>query len=145
MSSDNVVQITARPVQSDAPQKGHGLQLHRPVAMISNRPVMPDELEVVETITVAGVRPIAASHLQLFDSFLNGRPISASNLRVQEMLPGNRPIFASDFHSVESLALVGNRPVMASSPELMEGSTLPGGRPIASNDNVDPEPDALMG
>ncbi len=142
MSSDNVVKITARPVQED--QKGE-MQLHQPTTMIWNRPVMPSEIDVKETIAVAGVRPIEASHLELFGSFLNGRPISASHLQVAEMLPGNRPIFVSEFQMVEDMTLPGERPIMASNPQLLQASVLPGGRPIAPNDIIDPEPATLMG
>lgn len=145
MSSDNVVKITARPVQADAQSAEAAIQLHQPVSMIWNRPVMPSDIEVAGTMTVAGVRPIAASHLELFGSFLNGRPISASSLKVQEMLPGNRPIFASEFRMVEGPMLLGDRPIMVSDPQLLHGSMLPGNRPIAPNDTVDPEPAALMG
>ncbi|MFM7449540.1 MAG: hypothetical protein ACKO24_13205 [Leptolyngbyaceae cyanobacterium] len=142
MPSDNVVKITARPVQEE--QKGE-MQLHQPTTMVWNRPVMPSEIEVKETIVVAGVRPIEASHLALFGSFLNGRPIAASPIQVAEMLPGDRPIFVSEFHMVEGLTLPGERPVMVSDPQLMQASVLPGGRPIASNDIIDPEPATLMG
>ncbi len=144
MSTDNVVKITARPVQSESKAEG-AIQLHQPISMVWNRPVMPSEIKVAETMTVAGVRPIAASDMDVFATYLNGRPIMASSLRVQEMLPGGRPIFVSDFPMVEGAILPGDRPIMASNPELLEASVLPGGRPIASNDIVDPEPSVLMG
>lgn len=145
MSSDNVVQITARPVPPESAHPNSAIQLHQPVAMAGNRPVMPSDLEVVSTMTVAGVRPVVASHLELFGSFLNGRPIAASPLKVCEMLPGGRPIFVSEFKMVEGALLPGDRPVMISDPQLLQASTLPGGRPIASNEIVDPEPATLMG
>lgn len=141
MSSD-VVPIDPQPAQTDGKQGA--IQLHEPVLMVSNRPVMPSDIEVAETITVAGVRPIAASHLHLAGSFLNGRPIESSALKVQATLPGDRPIFMSDFKEVEGGALLpGHRPIMASDPKLLHGSALPGGRPIASNEIDDPI--ALMG
>lgn len=140
MSSENVVKINARPVQEES-QLG-GIQLHQPGSLTSDRPVMPSDIEVTGTMTVAGVRPIAASHLALAGSFLNGRPIAASNLKVQEMLPGGRPIFVSEFRAVEGM-LMGDRPILASDPKLMEASMLPGGRPIASNEIDDPE--SIMG
>lgn len=143
MSPENVVEISARPVPAEGPL--NAIQLRQPVAMVMDRPVMPSEIEVAETITAAGVRPIAASHLQLAGSFLNGRPIEATSLVVHEMLPGSRPIFASDFKAVEGLTLLNNRPIMASDPMLMSSSMLPGGRPIASNDTVDPDAATLMG
>jgi len=143
MAADKVVKITARPVQENA-QEG-ALQLSQPTAMVWNRPVMPSDIEVKETLTVAGVRPIAASNLELFGSFLNGRPIFASHLHVCDMLPGNSPIFESEFKMVEGALLPGHRPIMVSHPELLAASMLPGNRPIASNDIEDPEPAVLMG
>ncbi|MBF2025352.1 MAG: hypothetical protein IGS48_01110 [Oscillatoriales cyanobacterium C42_A2020_001] len=145
MSTDNVVQITTRPAQVDETQKQATLELSQPSLMVWNRPVMPSDIEVAETISVAGVRPIAASHLVLAGSFLNGRPIEASRLTVREMLPGDRPIFDSEFKMVEGMLLPGNRPIMASDPGLLAASVLPGNRPIASNETVDPEPAVLMG
>ncbi|MDX2239557.1 MAG: hypothetical protein NW224_02630 [Leptolyngbyaceae cyanobacterium bins.302] len=140
MATDNVTKIDVRPSQSEE----GAIALSQPVSMIWNRPVMPSEIEVAETMSVAGVRPIAASHLELAGSFLNGRPIEASHLKVHEML-GNSPIFESEFKMVEGAMLPGNRPILASSPELLAGSMLPGNRPIASNETVDPEPAVLMG
>lgn len=143
MSTDNVVQITTRPVQEGGSDRS-SIALHHPVTMIGDRPVMPSEIEVAETISVAGVRPIAVSHLELAGSFLNGRPIEASAVRVLDMLPGDRPILDSGFKVVEGALLPGNRPIMASPHELLEASMLPGNRPIAPNDD-DPEPAILMG
>jgi hypothetical protein len=144
MSTDNVVQITARPVQSENGSKS-AIDLHQPSHLVWNRPVMPSEIEIAETLSVAGVRPIAVSHLELAGSFLNGRPIEASHLKVQNLLPGDRPIFDSGFKSVEGALLPGNRPIMVSDASLLEASILPGNRPIASNDTVDPESAVLMG
>jgi len=145
MSNDNVVQITARPAQVDETQKQSAIELSQPSLMVWNRPVMPSDIEVAETMSVAGIRPIAASHLALAGSFLNGRPIEASTLTVREMLPGDRPIFDSEFKMVEGAILPGNRPIMASDPSLLAASVLPGNRPIASNEIIDPEPAVLMG
>jgi hypothetical protein len=141
MSTDGVVKITARPAQAEE----GAIALSEPVNMVWNRPVMPSDIEVAETMSVAGVRPIAVSHLELAGSFLNGRPIESSGLKVRDMLPGDRPIFVSDFHMMEGAMLPGNRPIQASRPELMEASVLPGNRPIFSNEVIDPEPSTLMG
>lgn len=141
MSTDSVVKITARPAQSEE----GAIALTQPTSMVWNRPVMPSEIEVAETMSVAGVRPIAVSHLELAGSFLNGRPIEASALKVRDMLPGDRPIFGSEFKMVDGALLPGNRPILASSPELLAASVLPGNRPIASNEIIDPEPAVLMG
>lgn len=146
MATDNVVQITARPIQADAQAQQGAIALHQSsYSMVWNRPVMPSDIQVSDTITVAGVRPIAASNLQIADSFLNGRPIAASSLKVWEMLPGDRPVFASEIKMVDGIELPGHRPIMASDPILLQGSMLPGNRPIASNEIVDPEPAVLMG
>jgi hypothetical protein len=144
MSTDNVVQITTRPVQ-DGAAKGGAIDVHQVVSMVGDRPIMVSDIEVAETITVAGVRPIAVSHLELAGSYLNGRPIEASPVKVLNMLPGDRPILDSGFKTVEGAILPGNRPIMASSLSLLEASMLPGNRPIASNNDVDPEPAVLMG
>lgn len=145
MSTDNVVQVTPRPAQNDANQKQTAIELHQPTSMVWNRPVMPSDIEIAETISEAGIRPIAVSHLALAGSFLNGRPIEASSLTVREMLPGDRPVFSSEFKMVEGTMLPGNRPIMASNPDLLEGAMILGNRPIASNEIVDPEPAVLMG
>jgi hypothetical protein len=95
-------------------------------------------------LEIAGTRPIASSHLEIYATILNNRPISASHQHiVSYALPGHRPVFANEMAIREDLTLPGGRPVMVSDPKLMEASGLPGGRPIASNDTVEGE--ALMG
>jgi hypothetical protein len=102
------------------------------------------EIEIAETYSEAGIRPISVSHLEVFGTILNGRPIAASHLHVMDYsLPGQRPVFASDMIIRDALTLPGGRPVIASDPHLMEASLLPGGRPIASNEIDDSE--TLMG
>lgn len=102
------------------------------------------EIEVAESFTSAGVRPIAASHMEIFATILNDRPIMASHLKVLDYsLPGGRPIFASDMIIRDDLTLPGGRPIIASDPRLLEASLITGGRPIAPNDIGDGEP--LMG
>ncbi len=142
MSTESVVKVTER---SAADEKQGAIALSQPSLMVWNRPVMPSEFEIAETISDAGLRPIEVSHLELAGSFLNGRPIEASHLKVQGMLPGNRPVFDSPFRMVDGALLPGNRPIMASDPSLLAASLLPGNRPIASNENVDPVPAILMG
>jgi len=142
MSTD-VTTVTPQPEPS--PEKEGAIALSQPSLTVWNRPVMPSEFEVAETISVAGIRPIAVSHLALAGSFLNGRPIEASVLKVHEMLPGARPIFESNFKIMENGMLPGNRPILASSPQLLHAAMLLGNRPIASNETVDPEPTVLMG
>jgi hypothetical protein len=102
------------------------------------------EIEIAESFTSAGLRPIGASHLEIFGMILNNRPITASHLHVLDYsLPGGRPIFASDIVVCDDLTLPGGRPIVASDPSLLEASMITGGRPIASNDIDDSE--ALMG
>jgi hypothetical protein len=139
--SGEVIEVTPKPAKGRATKKAE-IQLHQPMGSIFNRPVMPSDIEVVSTMTVAGDRPVVASHLELFGSFLNGRPIESSSVKVFEML-GDRPVFESGFQIVDDGGLPGGRPIMASRPELLEASVLPGGRPIASNDIDDPV--TLMG
>lgn len=102
------------------------------------------EIEVAESFTSAGIRPIAASHMDIYATLLNNRPIMASSLQVVEYaIPGNRPVFASDLVVRDDLTLPGGRPIMASDPALLEASLMMGGRPIASNEIDDSE--TLMG
>jgi|GEM_PF-1246652 hypothetical protein len=114
------------------------------VGSIWLRPVGPSQIEVVETISDAGLRPIAASHMEIYGTILNNRPIMASHIQLSETsLPGGRPIFMSDIVIREDLTLPGGRPVFASSARLMDAKILPGGRPIAANEEDDAE--LLMG
>lgn len=117
------------------PEHEHGLIVHAQGS---------EEIEIAETFTSAGLRPIGASHLDIAGFILNNRPIMASHLHVLEYsLPGGRPIFASDIIVRDDLTLPGGRPIVASDPHLMESGMITGGRPIASNEIDDGE--ALMG
>ncbi len=129
--SGEVIDVSPKPAKGRT--KKAEIQLHQPMGSVLNRPVMPSELEVVGMMTVAGDRPVVASHLELFGSFLNGRPIEASHEKIFEML-GDRPVFESAIKMVDDGGMAGGRPIMASNPDLLEASLLPGGRPIASND-----------
>lgn len=96
------------------------------------------ELEVAESYSEAGVRPIEVSHLEVYGMILNNRPVSASHLQVVEYV-GSRPIFASELVICDDLTLPGGRPIVASDPRLMDANLITGGRPIASNDIGDGE------
>jgi hypothetical protein len=144
MTTDKVVQISARPVQSDTQQPQGAIELHQPTSIIRNLPAMSSEFEVKGSLTIAGDRPISASGLAIYGSYLNGRPISASNLKIYEMLPGNRPVFESSFKTIGALHH-GERPIMVSDPQLMTATMLLGNRPIASNEIGSPESPVLMG
>lgn len=134
--SGEVIDVSPKPAAKGRTKKAE-IQLHQPMGSVLNRPVMPSDLEVVGMMTMAGDRPVEASHLELFGSFLNGRPIESSHVKIFEML-GDRPVFESSIKMIDDGGLPGGRPIMASSAALMESSVLPGGRPIASNDIDDP-------
>lgn len=91
------------------------------------------ELEVAESYSEAGIRPIEASHLEVYGTIMNNRPVEVSHLQVIEYI-GNRPIFASELVVCDDLTLPGGRPIVASDPHLMNSHQITGGRPIASND-----------
>jgi hypothetical protein len=126
-----------------APKEG-AIQVSAPLAL-GERPIGQGGLEVVESYSEAGLRPIGASHLDIYGMILNNRPIMASHLKVLDTnaLADHRPIFASDLVMRDDLTLPGGRPIMASDPDLLAAQLLPGGRPIASNDIDDAE--TLMG
>lgn len=132
------------PVKDEKQAESSAIEVS-PMGSIWNRPIAPAEVDVVESISVAGVRPIAASNMEIYGTILNNRPIMASNIRVAEhnVLADRRPIFCSDLVFRDDLTLPGGRPIVASDPRLLEASLLPGGRPIASNEIDDPE--TLMG
>ena len=108
------------------------------------RPVTPNALNFVGMISSAGDRPIGASTVVVFSTYLNGRPIEASSLKLFEMLPGDRPVFANEVSYVEGTA-DGGRPIMISPAGLMNAGEAMGSRPIFSNDIVDPDSASLMG
>lgn len=138
---EEAVKVEPKPVKAKAP-KGEIVR-KSPSLSIWDRPVMPDQFEIIGTLQMAGERPVAASVMTVFDTYLNGRPIESSSLKLYDELPGSSPIFFSDFHSVEGLDLPGGRPVMASPAGLMASEKLPGDRPIFSNE-ID-NPYELMG
>jgi hypothetical protein len=135
------MELAQKPEAKSAPAK-HEIQLSK-AGQVADRFVAPDDMEIAETYSEAGIRPIGVSHLEVFGTILNGRPISASHLHVMEYAPGQRPVFANEVSYREDLTLPGGRPVITSDPHLMEASSLPGGRPIASNAIDDSE--NLMG
>lgn len=108
------------------------------------RPVTPNVIDFVGMISCAGDRPIGASGLVIFGTYLNGRPIEASSLKLFEMLPGDRPVFSDEVHYVPGTA-DGGRPIMISPDGLMNAGEMMGSRPTFSNDIVDPNPATLMG
>jgi hypothetical protein len=143
MSQEETVKVDPKPVKAKVEEKKAAVAPQCTSLSIWDRPVMPSEVEVVGTLQMAGPRPVAASHLGVFATILNGRPIETSSLQVFEQLPGGSPIFLSEFHAVEGLDLPGGRPVMASEPGLMQAAMLPGSRPIFSNEIDDSS--TLMG
>jgi hypothetical protein len=135
------MELAQKPEAKSTPAKTE-IQLSK-AGRITDRPVAPDDMEIAETYSEAGIRPIGVSHLEVFGTILNGRPIAASHLQVLDYAPGQRPVFANEVTYREDLTLPGGRPVVTSDPSLMETSLLPGGRPIASNAIDDSE--NLMG
>lgn len=124
----SVQEPASKPAKRPAPQMAIS-------GSIFDRPVAPSEIEVYEEFSVAGLRPIAASHMSIYGTILNGRPIMASDIQVLDVaFPGQRPVFASDVEVRDDLTLPGGRPIVASDVRLLEAEILPGGRPIASND-----------
>lgn len=108
------------------------------------RPVTPNAMNFVGMISSAGDRPIGASTVVVFGTYLNGRPIEASSLKLFEMLPGDRPVFSDEVNYVPGTA-DGGRPIMISPAGLMNAGEVMGSRPIFSNDIVDPNSATLMG
>lgn len=143
-SADTKATESALSVKGKAAPKDGAIQVSTP-ASLSDRPVGPGAIEVSESFTSAGLRPIATSHLDIYGTILNNRPIMASPLKVLDTtaLADHRPIFASDLVMRDDLTLPGGRPILASDPDLLNAQLLPGGRPIASNDIDDAE--TLMG
>ncbi len=137
--SPEVIDVTPEEAES----KERAIQLHRqPSLSIWNRPIMPDDMEVVGTIQSAGIRPIAASHLEIYGTLMGGRPIEANALKVADMV-GDSPIFYNDVQMIEGDNGIFGRPIMVSDPALMNAAEGFGSRPIASNQIDDPR--ALMG
>jgi len=139
---ENVTKTDAKgPSALAVAKEGANIQ---PSGSIWNRPVGPAQIEVMESISVAGVRPIAASHMEIFGTILNDRPIMASQIQVADTtIPGGRPIFTSEIVVRDDLTLPGGRPIFASDIRLMDAPLLPGNRPIADNELEDSE--LLMG
>ena len=108
------------------------------------RPVTHNAVKFVGMFSSAGDRPIGASDLVIFGTYLNGRPIESSSLKLFEMLPGDRPVFSDEVSYVPGTA-DGGRPIMLSPDGLMGAKEVIGNRPICSNDIVDPDPAILMG
>jgi hypothetical protein len=143
----------------DGPAKAGKLELAqkpKPVDELAQKPKPADgqaetglalrddsgDIEVAESFTAAGLRPIAASHLDVYGTIMNNRPVMASHLRVVEYA-GNRPIFANDVTFRDDLSLPGGRPIAASDPKLLQASQIMNARPIASNEIDDNR--SLMG
>lgn len=98
-------------------------------------------------LTVAGVRPIASSDLQIAETVaISGiRPIGTSSLQVVETMNimGIRPIGANTFEVVDSINLSGLRPIGSSALVVSDSYSIMGNRPVASN--VTDDSDSLMG
>ncbi|WP_066423744.1 hypothetical protein [Anabaena sp. 4-3] len=106
-----------------------------------------DKKEVVGTLAVAGVRPIAGSDLHVAEtmSVAGLRPIGTSSLQVVETMNvmGIRPIAANTIQVVDSINLSGIRPIASSSLVISSNYSIMGNRPVASN--IIDDSDSLMG
>jgi hypothetical protein len=106
-----------------------------------------DKQEVVGTLAVAGVRPIAGSDLEVSQtvSIAGLRPIGISHLQVVDTMNvmGIRPIGANTIHVVDSINLSGIRPIASSALVVSSSYSVMGNRPVASNTTDDS--DSLMG
>ncbi|MGB3613081.1 MAG: hypothetical protein WBA10_04745 [Elainellaceae cyanobacterium] len=140
----------APPETNGAPESakssnGHAIELKGSRAL-AGRPIGHDDnVEIVDTMSFSGIRPIGASHLDIYDTMMGGRPIEANHLAIvhSDTLPGHRPVFANQLSVIDDDTLPEHRPIMSSPGELMEGSSLPNNRPIARNDIFDVE--GIMG
>jgi hypothetical protein len=107
----------------------------------------PVQNETPGTLTIAGVRPIASSDLQVAEtvSIAGVRPISTGDLQVVETynVMGIRPIAANTIQVVDSINLSGVRPIATSSLVISESYSVMGNRPVASN--VIDDSNSLMG
>lgn len=143
-TNSNETEQTSKTGKLDLAQKPESDSNGREESGLVVRSDVGGEIEVAQSYNEAGLRPIAASHMDIFGTILNNRPIMASHLKVMEYsIPGHRPIFASDIVICDDLTLPGGRPIIASDPHLLQASLLMGGRPIASNQIDDSE--TLMG
>jgi hypothetical protein len=136
MSQEEAVKAEPKPAKAKAEPKS-AIVKQTPSLSIWERPVMASEVEVVGTLQMAGERPVAASAMGIFGTYLNGRPIQSSDLKIYDGLPGGSAIFLSDFHAVEGLDLPGGRPVMASPSGLLGSDRHFGDRPIFANEADD--------
>jgi len=131
--------------ESATPSHGHAIELKGSRAL-AGRPVGNDDsVEIVDTMSFSGIRPIGASHLDIYDTMMGGRPIEANHLAIAhtDTLPGHRPVFTNELAVTDDDTLPEHRPIVSSPGELMEGSSLPNNRPVARNDIFDAE--GLMG
>lgn len=135
-SKSDKTEVTALSVQAPAEKPAKREPVKVPVmGSIFDRPIGPGAIEIYEEFSVAGMRPVAASHMPVYGTILNGRPIMASNIHVLDLaFPGQRPVFSSEIEVRDDLTLPGGRPIIASDERLLDAELLPGGRPIASND-----------
>jgi hypothetical protein len=106
-----------------------------------------EQKEIVGTLAISGVRPIAGSDLQVAEtiSVAGIRPISTSSLQVVDTMNimGIRPIGANTIDVVDSINLSGIRPIASSSLVISSSYSSMGNRPVASN-TID-DSDGLMG
>ncbi|BCL35729.1 hypothetical protein [Nostoc sp. MS1] len=106
-----------------------------------------EQKEIVGTLAISGVRPIAGSDLQVAHTISSAgiRPIGVSTLHIVETMNvmGIRPIGANTIDVVDSINLSGVRPISSSALAISSSYSVMGNRPVASN-TID-DSDGLMG
>lgn len=113
---ENTAQVIALPVQ-ESPESSAIADTQ------SNKTnSLPGNVEISDTINVAGMRPIASSDLQVADTV---------------NMAGIRPIASSDLQFTSTVNLVGMRPIGLSNLQFASTVNFSGIRPIASNDIED--------
>lgn len=94
-----------------------GIQVYKHGDLPNNRPIGIDTLEISETLSIFGNRPVSKSHLKILE------------------MVGNRPVMASEMLVSEFFDMSGHRPVGVSGLVVTEVYGL--NRPVASNDTDD--------
>lgn len=116
VKAEKTAQVITLPVQ-ESPQSSAIAETQ------SDQPFsLPGNVEISDTINLAGIRPIASSDLQVADTV---------------KMAGIRPIASSDFQLASTVNLVGMRPIGLSNLQFSSTVNFSGIRPIASNNSDD--------
>lgn len=98
-------QIIALPVSGNDNQSSLAITAKTSSLLPNNRPVEQSDLEIAETVNMAGIRPIFASDLKITEmiKFSGERPVFASNLKITDTFIGNRPIASNNVDDDDAL------------------------------------------